>query len=231
MTTKNLDGKDLTIEEALTQYRNLIKKITNKMFIEGKYRDMDREDVFQLVSMSLVHAYNTYDHGRGKTFLAYAYFIMIRQTLNQMRGYNNGIHIPPRVRETMGKIRRYEMEDCSADVISETFNQSIVDAQRALKYISHFSIRTFSDFEYDDDEESYILEGALSDSDDFTSPVVNDFIKFLDDDQQTIVRMRLSGFKLREIGDVFGITHQATQRRLMVIRKRWYEFKGDIAHV
>lgn len=134
---KAQDGDELSLEEVLRQYKNIVEIIASKY----KNTPMEHEDIVQEGMIGLFSAIKTYNGNRGASFRTYANTCIDNAIQTALRKFKRQKDIPA---ENMVE---YQDEQIDISSASHSAEETYISRERLERITKTFK-EIFSDFEY-----------------------------------------------------------------------------------
>lgn len=199
MTVKLIDGKHLTRETVVEQYTGLVHQHANRLSGEDYHL---RQDLAQEGYIGLIYAFDRFDTETGYRFMTYAlpYVWGFMMRMQYKRGL---IRAPENVAKLAWRIEKEVMWDLSDEEISEELGEGVTVVASARR---HFQARVVLSFDKGDssDEEGQDYYNLQSFMEDFSSPIVRDYLKLLTDREGTTLNLLVQGYNQAEISRMLG---------------------------
>lgn len=216
MEGKLIDGKMLTRETVVEQYKALVFKYAHRLS-GGDYHAM--EDLAQEGFIGLLQAFDRYDEKKGIRFMTFASSYVNGFTLraNQKRGV---LYTPINVLEVAWKIERLGLWDRADKEIAEKLKikESRVDPARI--YFSRRKVGSLDRMISDDSEKGNSFYECNSYNDDFSEAEGLEYLKTLNKRELFIIKKMLEGYEQTEISRMLGFSKQTIWKTLSEAKRK-----------
>lgn len=220
--TKTINGSRITRDEAVIKNQKLVKKVAAKYEYKAKLVGLDFKDLVSFGTIGLIKAFDDFDDSLGFRFSTYAVPKIKGEVTKSINRSNIGVYYPVNVRRDVDMIQTRKLEECSIEDISKQLSINTNRVKYALEFIKQGapnSLETKLRVKGRDKEIS--LLSMLGTDQDFSSAVVSEFLKTLDDKELDIMRLRFEDNSFQEISKIYGVTQQAVSYYLGRIRNKW----------
>jgi RNA polymerase sigma factor (sigma-70 family) len=166
-----------------------------------------------------VKALESFDETSGNAFSTYAYPTILGYMRSLINRRGNWIRFPAHTVLLAQKISKLDLQEEAPQVIAQKLDQTVPYIEQALKYLRLRNIYSLDlprrDSEKEEDDHHYLAKTE----DDLSVTVVHDFLEKLPPKKRRILELTMQGYNRREIGRVFGLSHQAVWSHLRSIKK------------
>lgn len=206
-------------EQKIVSNMRLVHAVVNKSFswfINKYFTQYD--DLAQIGMIGLIKSVDRFDSNYGVKFSTYAVPMIRGEIQRFIRDINPFVHFSREIHTTYFKVRREGFDfRLDSDLIMNKFGITYFQVKQLIDY-HEFNVRRRSIhatlFVSDGDE--ITLEETIGITD--NEPESSSVLSLLTKRDQSIVKMRLHGYKQREIGQYFGVSQVQISRILMNIR-------------
>jgi len=203
--------------------------------IARKYRGcvnggMDYGDLFSVGTMGLLEAFRNYDpdrfDGKVKSFNTYA-FPMIEWSIQRfLRDKRYSVRVPRAIQEKSTRIRKQGWEQETAEKIAELSGWDLADAIEAKQFIDGWSVTSLDKPVTGKDDDELLMMNLLPSTEDFTRVNVEEFMSYLTETEQVVIRMRLNGASQGSISKRVDISQAHISRILSRIGAKYDQFQN-----
>lgn len=234
METKQINGREITEEQCVKENENLVWHSIKDVIYRGKYLGVDKEDLFQEGMIGLIKAYRAYDPNRGSSFATLAVPYIWGSANIHLRDKGRVVRVPRKIMNILAKTYKDSENGMEVSEIAKRHNFTEEEIKEAL--IGRHPAASISNnivHNLDPDNENFSIENWLHSDDDTSSLDVDEFIECLDDREQNIIRLTLSGASQSIIGNMIGVRQPQVSRVLKNIAKKYtkYEERNSLAAV
>ncbi|QDI90235.1 sigma-70 family RNA polymerase sigma factor [Salicibibacter halophilus] len=225
MTIKELDGKHLTIDEALEQYEKLIHKTAQRLKGIGYKQGLELEDITQVVRLTFLKIFEKHNPEK-LTFVTYAYHHLYIMSMREIKKYNSGAYVPVYIKDLEHAIKRDGLEGATiAEAQKHYPDFSKKEIGFAYSYLQDKKLLTFSDYQGEGEGDKGYFDKSVGKDGDYTAIFVRDFMSRLDKTDLDIVRSRLKDERTEDVAQRLGVYAQSVNRRIRRIRRKWNDYK------
>lgn len=194
------------LNECIERSKPIVYKFANRYAAAGKQVGLDYDDLLQEGYIGLLRAYQRYD-GRAQwsTFA----FICVRTAIQKAVLSSDAGATYSRPLKELAIIARRE---CISDVheLRERFGCTEKAAKSLQDYLLYQHPLHLHDPFLDDEELTWMR--VIGANDDHTGCEVDSFLLALSARERTVLRMRMEGYKQREIAAVIGVSQVQVSR-------------------
>lgn len=183
--------------------------------LKGKNIRIEYDDLFQVGCIGLIKAAKNFNPELGFKFATYAVPMIKGEIRRYCRENGRAVHVPRSTAELANEITSHHLRECSTAEIVEKIGCNLEQAERALT-VANLKIKSINR-QIKNDTNHEMLD-LFSQHVDFTTVIIDDFLKGLPKRDREIVKHKLDGLTQAEIGQRFGYC-QAHISRLMIAIK------------
>lgn len=194
------------------------------MWMANKYKGYENfDDLKQLALIGLYDAALRFDTSYGVRFTTYAHYFIHKEILRHVEKWKS-VHVPRQIVEYARVVKRIDYENMTVEQIANETDIPLKQIKRVLDYIN-LSVAPIDGPAYSHDNSISLAETIPQAEDDWDDSILfKDFVKSLDDRENTIVMMRLDGKSQREIAEVLGVSQVQVSRLLVRIKNKFTSF-------
>lgn len=193
-------------------------------FIANKYRGYENfEDLMQVALIGLHEASLKFDASRGIKFTTYAGYLIRGEILRHIERWQ-AVYVPRHIVEYSWIIKKLDYANMSVEQIVKETDITQKYVEQTLQYLN-IAIAPIDGPAYNRDDSMSLAEMIPQSEDNLDDSILfKDFVKSLNDRENTIVLMRLDGKSQQEIAGVLGISQVQVSRLLAVIKNKFINF-------
>jgi RNA polymerase sigma factor (sigma-70 family) len=226
MDRKLINGEMKSRDEAVLDNLGLVRKLANSFLLKAKKADLDFEDMESIGVIGLLKAFDEFEPERGYKFSTYACPKIIGEFRNSFRmGHEAGMRYPDNIRQKAIKVKKLGIEALPPEKVAERLGITVKSAELTLEFIlSPVPVRLDSHYGNDEDTPMYEVIGKTEDR---SSAVVNDFLRYCTKKEQEAVNILMAGGTHKEISSYWGNTRSAAWPTIKKVRSKLIRYMNE----
>lgn len=184
-------------------------------------------------TLGLIQAFRNFDperfDGKVKSFSTYA-FPMIKWSIQKfLREKRYSVRIPRTIQDRVVTILKQGWADESPDTITKLSGWNSSDVEEAIKFLDGWSVASLDQPVNISEKDEVSLIELLPSTDDSSHIFVQEFVSYLSETEQMILRMRLEGYTQSDIAARVECSQVSISRILNRIGDKYIKFqKGEL---
>jgi RNA polymerase sigma factor (sigma-70 family) len=216
--------RSITNDE-IQKHAKLVHKIARRLYFKVHDNAVDYDDLYAEGMIGLMKALEAYDPKSGNRFSTFAY-PTIRGTINTFLDSKAlSVRYPLHVVRLGVRISMDGAEESSPEEIAERYGVTEFRAKAALKYLNSRKALSIDRKQDEDDRHSRDFTYLAAREDDFTAPIVNEFLESLKPIHREVAVLLMQGYQQKEIAERLGVSRQGISQRIEVIRKEYEKYR------
>lgn len=222
----------IPIDDFFSKNINLVHYIAHKMLYMAKNTLVEYDDLFQIASIGMIKAYNSFDFERENNDNAFARYACKRMKGDIIRYFtqiDNDIRFPSEFYSIWKylEISTYKVID---EEIANLFNVSKEKTEHIIKWFNvnkSYSLNVKSKRLIEDGYETELID-FLPSNQDYSIIFVNEFIsKIKNNNIKEILKYLQKGYSQKEISYLIGCTQQNISSHMKKLQCKWLEYENE----
>lgn len=213
-----IDGKELTRDEVVVQYEGLVYKHARRLSMNDYHYI---QDLAQEGFIGLLYAYDRYDAEEGASFTTYATQYVLGY-MSRAHDKRVTVNVPVHTIRSAWQIDRGGMWELTDKEISEklSITESQVEHCRIYFHRRHISS---VDAKAEEGDDLYNSFGYVQD---YSTLIVEEYSKLLDDREKFIAVKLCEGYSQTDISRMLGVSKMRVSQIVRKIREKVGEWSG-----
>lgn len=220
-------------DEVIPSHLKLVHMVAQKFRRRAAALGIDYDEIYSEGCVGLIRAFDRYDptlFEGVKRFSTYAVPMIQGEVLRFLRDKGALLRPSRPVYEVANQIKLQGLESMSAEEISERLVRPMCEVEAALKYIKASNL-VYADAapEHLDNEKTSVYN-TIPVEEDYSSVFVSEFLQTLNERDQKVIRLKMSGMTQDEISKEMGVSQAHISRivaRIGELLNRYRGVKGE----